>query len=54
MIKLKSPISLKLGTNLWYQELIYVTECQVKILNSLGDPGSPCKNRHFARLCIIN
>ena len=51
---LKSPISLKLGTNVRYQELAYVTECQVKILNSLGDPGSPCKNRHFARLCIIN
>ena len=51
---LKSPISLKLGTNVRYQELAYVTECQVKILNSLGDPGSPCKNHHFARLCIIN
>jgi len=46
---LKSPISLKLGTNVRYQELTYVTECRVKILNSLGDPGSPCKNRHFAR-----
>ena len=54
VIMLKSPISLKLGTNVGYQELAYVTECQVKILNSLGDPGSPCKNRHFARLCIIN
>ena len=54
VIMLKSPISLKLGTNVRYQELTYVTECQVKILNSLGDPGSPCKNRHFARLCIIN
>ena len=54
VIMLKSPISLKLGTNVRYQELAYVTECQVKILNSLGDPGSPCKNRHFARLCIIN
>ena len=49
VIMLKSPISLKLGTNVRYQELAYVTECQVKILNSLGDPGSPCKNRHFAR-----
>ena len=49
VIMLKSPISLKLGTNVRYQELTYVTECQVKILNSLGDPGSPCKNRHFAR-----
>ena len=46
---LKSPISLKLGTNVRYQELTYVTECQVKILNFLGDPGSACKNRHFAR-----
>ena len=54
VIMLKSPISLKLGTNVRYQELAYVTECQVIILNSLGDPGSPCKNRHFARLCIIN
>ena len=54
VIMLKSPISLKLGTNVRYQELAYVTECQVKILNSLGDPGSPCKNCHFARLCIIN
>ena len=54
VIMLKSPISLQLGTNVRYQELAYVTECQVKILNSLGDPGSPCKNRHFARLCIIN
>ena len=54
VIMLKSPISLKLGTNVRYQELAYVTECQVKILNSLGGPGSPCKNRHFARLCIIN
>ena len=45
---LKSPISLKLGTNVRYQELTYVTEFQVKILNSLGDPGSPCKNHHFA------
>ena len=54
VIMLKSPISLKLGTNVRYQELAYVTECQVKILNSLGDPGSPRKNRHFARLCIIN
>ena len=41
VIKLKSPISLKLGKNVRYQELAYVTECQVKILNSLGDPGSP-------------
>ena len=54
VIMLKSPISLKLGTNVRYQELANVTECQVKILNSLGDPGSPCKNRHFACLCIIN
>ena len=54
VIMLKSPISLKLGTNVRYQELAYVTECQVKILNSLGDPGSPRKNRHFALLCIIN
>ena len=46
---LKSPISLKLGTNVRYQELTYVTEFQVKILNSLGDPGTPCKNRHFPR-----
>ena len=46
---LKSPISLKLGTNVRYQELTYVTECQVQILNSLGDPGPPCKNLHFAR-----
>ena len=46
---LKSPISLKLGTNVRYQELTYVTERQVKILNSLGDPDSPYKNRHFAR-----
>ena len=49
VIMLKSPISLKLGTNVRYQELTYVKECQVQILNSLGDPGSPCKNRHFAR-----
>ena len=49
VIMLKSPISLKLGTNVRYQELTYVIECQVKILNSQGDPGSPCKNRHFAR-----
>ena len=49
VIMLKSPISLKLGTNVRYQELTYVTEFQVKILNSLGDPGIPCKNRHFAR-----
>ena len=48
VIMLKSPISLKLGTNVRYQELTYVTEFQVKILNSLGDPGSPCKNHHFA------
>ena len=45
----KSPISLKLGTNVRYQELTYVTEFQVKILNSLGEQGSPCKNHHFAR-----
>ena len=45
---LKSPISLKLGANVRYQELTYVTECQVQILNSLGDPGPPCKNLHFA------
>ena len=50
VIMLKSPISLKLGTNVRYQELTYVTEFQFKILNSLGDPGIPCKNRHFARL----
>ena len=49
VIMLKSPISLKLGTNVRYQELTYVTEFQVKILNSLGEPGIPCKNRHFAR-----
>ena len=49
VIMLKSPISLKLGTNVRYQELTYVTEFQVKILNSLGDPGIPCKNLHFAR-----
>ena len=49
VIMLKSPISLKLGTNVRYQELTYVTEFQVKILNSLGDPGIPCKTRHFAR-----
>ena len=49
VIMLKSPISLKLGTNVRYQELTYVTEFQVKILNSLGDPGTPCKNRHFPR-----
>ena len=30
---LKSPISLRLGTNVRYQELAYVTECQVKILH---------------------
>ena len=46
VIMLKSPISLKLGTNVRYQELAYVTECQVE--------GSPCKNRHFTRICIIN
>ena len=46
---LKSLVSLKLGTNVRYQELTYVTEFQVKILNSLGDPGIPCKNLHFAR-----
>ena len=40
--------SLKLGTNVRHQELTYVAEYQVKILNSPGDPGSPCKNRHFA------
>ena len=49
VIMLKSPISLKLGTNVRYQELTYVTEFQIKILNSLGDPGIPCKTRHFAR-----
>ena len=49
VLMLKSPISLKLGTNVRYQELTYVTEFQVKILNSQGDPGIPCKNRHFAR-----
>ena len=49
VIMLKSPISLKLGSNVRYQELTYVTEFQVKILNSLGDPDIPCKNRHFAR-----
>ena len=49
VIMLKPPISLKLGTNVRYQELTNVTEFQVKILNSLGDPGIPCKNRHFAR-----
>ena len=49
VVMLKSPISLKLGTNVRYQELTYVTEYQVKILNSLGDPGSSCKNGHFAR-----
>ena len=49
VIMLKSPISLKLGTNVRYQELTYVTEFQVKIFNSLGDPGSPCKNHHFCR-----
>ena len=49
VIMLKSPISLKLGTNVRYQELTYVTESQVKILNSLGDPGIPCKHLHFAR-----
>ena len=49
VIMLKSPISLKLCKNVGYQELTYVTEFQVKILNSLGDPGSPCKNRLFAR-----
>ena len=27
VIMLKSPISLKLGTNVRYQELAYVTEC---------------------------
>ena len=51
---LKSPISLKLGTNVSYQELTYVTECQVKILNSLGDPGSPCKIAISPVLCIIS
>ena len=50
---LKSPISLKVGTNARYQELTYVTECQVNILYSLGDPGSPCKNSHFARFVSI-
>ena len=48
VIMLKSQISLKHNTNVRYEELTYVTECKVKILNSLGDPGSPCKNRHFA------
>ena len=32
VIMLKSPISLKLGTNVRYQELAYVRECQVTIL----------------------
>ena len=52
VIMLKSPISLKLGTNVRCQELTYVTELQVKILNSLGDPGIPCKNRHF--VCFMH
>ena len=49
VIMLKSPISLKLGTNVRYQELTYVTEFQVKIINSLRDPGSPYKIVFFAR-----
>ena len=54
MIMLKSPISLKIGTNVSYQELTYVTKCQVKILNSLGDPGSPVKIAILPVLCIIS
>ena len=45
---LKLPISLKLGTNVRYQELAYVRKYQVKILNSLEDTGGPCENRYFA------
>ena len=48
VIMLKSPISLKFGINVRYQELTYVTEFQVKILNSPGDPVTPSKNRYFA------
>ena len=47
VIMLKSQISLKLGTNVRYEELTYMTECQVKILNSLGDPASPCRKSPF-------
>ena len=54
VIMLKSPISLKLGTNVRSQELTYVTEFHVKILNSLGDPGIPRKNAILLVLCIIN
>ena len=57
VIMLKSPISLKLGTNVRYQELTYVTEFQVKILNSLGDREirtSPVKIAILPVLCIIN
>ena len=54
VIMLKRPISLKLGTNVRYQELTYVTEFQVKILNSLGDPGTPVKIAILPVLCIIN
>ena len=48
VIMLKSQISLKLGTNVRYEELTYMTECQVKILNFLGDPPPLVENRHFA------
>lgn len=45
---LNSPISLKLGTYVKYQELTYVRKYQVKILNSLEDTGPSCENRYFA------
>ena len=45
---LKSPISLKLGRSVRYQELTYVRKYQIKILNSLEDTGAPCENRNLA------
>ena len=50
---LKSPISLKLGTNVRHQELTYVRKYEVKILNFLEDTGAPCENRYFA-CCMHN
>ena len=48
VIMLRSPIWLKLGTNVRYHKVIYRTKHQVKISNSLGDMGPPLEKLQFS------
>jgi len=48
VIQLKSPISLKLGTNVGFGESMIMAKTQVKIFYSLQVRGTPFKNDRFS------